>query len=118
MKREESIGVSVSATNPEISTDAPITTENSRNKWLEWKRRIDPLHYLSPKDRQVAYRRVAMDMIADRIVVLKDGHVQEIMTVPLPRPRPDLGVVRGLPEFAATRYRVWQALHRSGDTLH
>jgi len=57
-------------------------------------------------------------LIADRIVVLKDGHVQEIMTVPLPRPRPDLGVVRGLPEFAATRYRVWQALHRSGDTLH
>ena len=28
------------------------------------------------------------------------------------------GAVRGLPEFAATRYRVWQALHRSGDTLH
>src|SRR5438309_8906023 len=57
-------------------------------------------------------------LIADRIVVLKDGRVQEIMPVPLPRPRPDLGVVRGLPEFAATRYRVWQALHRSGDTLH
>ena len=57
-------------------------------------------------------------LIADRIVVLKDGRVQEIMTVPLPRPRPDLGVVRGLPEFAATRYRVWQALHQPGDTLH
>ena len=57
-------------------------------------------------------------LIADRIVVLKNGRVQEIMAVPLPRPRPDLGVVRGLPEFAATRYRVWQALHQSGDTLH
>src|SRR5580692_13169892 len=50
-------------------------------------------------------------LIADRIVVLKDGRVQEIMAVPLRRPRPDLGLVRGLPEFAATRYRVWQALH-------
>src|SRR5712691_9539462 len=49
-------------------------------------------------------------LIADRIVVLKDGEVEEIMKVPLPRPRPDLGLVRGMPEFAATRYRVWQAL--------
>ena len=40
------------------------------------------------------------------------------MTVPLARPRPDLGLVRGLPEFAATRYRVWKALHQPGDTLH
>jgi NitT/TauT family transport system ATP-binding protein len=57
-------------------------------------------------------------LIADRIVVLKNGRVQEIMTVPLRRPRPDLGVVRGMPEFAATRYRVWQALHEPADTLH
>jgi NitT/TauT family transport system ATP-binding protein len=57
-------------------------------------------------------------LIADRIVVLKDGRVQEIMPVPLRRPRPDLGLVRGLPEFAATRYRVWQALHQGGATLH
>src|SRR5471030_2724610 len=45
-----------------------LNTENSRNKWLEWKRRTDPLHYLSPKDRQIAYDRVAMQMIADGIV--------------------------------------------------
>src|SRR5207245_5252577 len=40
-----------------------LNTENSRKKWLEWKRRTDPLHYLSPKDRQQAYHQVAMDMI-------------------------------------------------------
>jgi NitT/TauT family transport system ATP-binding protein len=50
-------------------------------------------------------------LIADRIVVMNRGRVQEIMPVPLKRPRPDLGVVRGLPEFADTRYRVWRALH-------
>ena len=49
-------------------------------------------------------------LIADRIVVLKEGRLQEIMPVSLPRPRPDLGVVRSLPGFAETRYRVWQAL--------
>jgi hypothetical protein len=44
--------------------------------------------------------------------------VQEIMAVPLKRPRPDLGVVRGMPEFADTRYRVWKALHEPIGTLH
>src|SRR5690242_14947950 len=29
-----------------------LNTENSRKKWLEWKRRTDPLHYLTPKDRE------------------------------------------------------------------
>jgi NitT/TauT family transport system ATP-binding protein len=50
-------------------------------------------------------------LIADRIVVMKNGRVQEIMEVPIKRPRPDLGVVRGTPEFAETRYRVWRAIH-------
>jgi len=45
-----------------------LNTENSRAKWLEWKRRTDPLHYLSPKDRQIAYRRVAMDMVAEGLI--------------------------------------------------
>jgi hypothetical protein len=40
------------------------------------------------------------------------------MDVPLRRPRGDLGVVRGTAEFAETRYRVWQALHAGGATLH
>ncbi len=54
-------------------------------------------------------------LIADRIVVMRNGRVEDIMTVPLPRPRPDLGVVRGTSEFADTRYRVWKALHAAGD---
>ena len=56
-------------------------------------------------------------IIADRIVVMKDGRVQEIMNVPLKRPRPDPGLVRGMPEFAETRYKVWRALH-DGATVH
>src|SRR6476469_7408778 len=50
-------------------------------------------------------------LIADRIVVMKHGRVHEIMDVPLKRPRPDLGMVRGTPEFAETRYKVWRAIH-------
>ncbi len=57
-------------------------------------------------------------LIADRIVVMKHGMVQEIMTVLLSRPRPDLGIVRGTSEFADTRYRVWKALHEPAAALH
>ena len=56
-------------------------------------------------------------LIADRIVVMKNGRVQEIMNVPLKRPRPDLGLVRGTPEFTETRYKVWRAI-RDGAALH
>ena len=48
-----------------FTIEPDLNTENSRRKWLEWKRRTDPLHYLSPKERQQAYHRVAMEMIAE-----------------------------------------------------
>src|SRR5512146_284616 len=50
-------------------------------------------------------------LIADRIVVMTHGRVQEIVDVPLTRPRADLSIVRGLPEFNATRYKLWRLLH-------
>jgi len=50
-------------------------------------------------------------LLADRIVVMRTGRIEEIFDVPLPRPRGDLGVIRGLPAFAETRYRIWRALH-------
>jgi NitT/TauT family transport system ATP-binding protein len=60
-------------------------------------------------------------LIADRIVIMREGRIEEILNVPLPRPRGDLGVVRGTREFAETRYHVWKALHdaassHAGDT--
>src|SRR5690348_18270870 len=57
-------------------------------------------------------------LLADRVIVMRDGTVHETISVPLPRPRPDLGIVRGTPEFADTRYRVWKALHEPAATLH
>jgi NitT/TauT family transport system ATP-binding protein len=56
-------------------------------------------------------------LLADRIVVMKHGRVHDIMTVPLERPRADLGIVRGMPEFAETRYKVWRELHE-GTAVH
>jgi NitT/TauT family transport system ATP-binding protein len=57
-------------------------------------------------------------LIADRIIVMREGRVQEIMDVPIARPRDDLGAVRGTKEFADTRYQVWKALHADAPTVH
>jgi len=42
-----------------------LNTPNSRQKWLEWKRRTDPEHYLDPKTRADAGYRVALQMMAE-----------------------------------------------------
>src|SRR3984893_13103161 len=60
-------------------------------------------------------------LIADRVVIMREGRIQEILQVSLPRPRGDLGVTRGTKEFAETRYHVWKALHAVPDaqpTVH
>jgi NitT/TauT family transport system ATP-binding protein len=56
-------------------------------------------------------------LLADRIVIMKSGRVHDIMTVPLKRPRADLGEIRGTAEFAETRYKVWRELH-DGVAVH
>jgi NitT/TauT family transport system ATP-binding protein len=57
-------------------------------------------------------------LLADRVLVIRDGALQETIDVALPRPRGDLGVLRGSPEFASARYRIWQALHQPADIIH
>jgi NitT/TauT family transport system ATP-binding protein len=57
-------------------------------------------------------------LLADRVFVMRDGVLQEIIEVQLPRPRGDLGELRGSSAFASARYRIWQALHRPGEAIH
>lgn len=54
-----------------------LNTERSRSRWLEWKRRIDPDHYLDPKkrvgearDRDLEERgwRAALSMVRDGLI--------------------------------------------------
>jgi NitT/TauT family transport system ATP-binding protein len=57
-------------------------------------------------------------LLADRVVVMTHGTLQEIIDVPLPRPRDDLAAARGSNEFAQTRYHVWRALHADAKSVH
>ena len=45
-----------------------LNTEHSRQLWLEWKRRIDPQHYLDPNKRAEENRRVREEMIAEGLL--------------------------------------------------
>jgi N4-(beta-N-acetylglucosaminyl)-L-asparaginase len=42
-----------------------LNTDKSRKAWLEWKRRVDPLHYLDPIKREAAMRQTALDLAAE-----------------------------------------------------
>jgi N4-(beta-N-acetylglucosaminyl)-L-asparaginase len=45
-----------------------LNTEHSRQLWLEWKRRIDPKHYLDPQKRAEAGRRALRQMVAEGLI--------------------------------------------------
>src|SRR5713101_7539534 len=53
------------ARNMGFKIEDDLNTDNSRGKWLEWKRKIDPEHYLDPKKRAEAGRRAALQMLAE-----------------------------------------------------
>ena len=56
------------ARNMGFAIEADLNTENSRKKWLEWKRRIDPEHYLDPAKRSEAAEAARRSMVADGLL--------------------------------------------------
>jgi N4-(beta-N-acetylglucosaminyl)-L-asparaginase len=45
-----------------------LNTEHSRKMWLEWKRRVDPEHYLDPKKRGDAAMAAGLSMVRDGLI--------------------------------------------------
>src|SRR5215212_8974602 len=62
------------ARNMGFKIEDDLNTENSRKQWLEWKRRSDPGHYLDPKKRAEAGRRVLNEMFAEGLVRREHVH--------------------------------------------
>ena len=50
----------------EIEDD--LNTERSREMWLEWKRRVDPAHYLDPETRTQAAHDAGLSMVRDGLI--------------------------------------------------
>src|SRR5579872_5022316 len=45
-----------------------LNTEKSRRLWLEWKRRVDPEHYLDPKKRSQAWYDAGLQMVREGLI--------------------------------------------------
>jgi len=61
-------GAQLFARNMGFAIEADLNTERSRAKWLEWKRRIDPKHYLDPRTRAQAGEAASRSMVAEGLL--------------------------------------------------
>ena len=61
-------GAQTFARNMGFTIEADLNTPRSRRLWLEWKRRIDPQHYLDPAKRAAASDAATMQMVADGLI--------------------------------------------------
>lgn len=56
------------ARNLGFAIEADLNTENSRRKWLNWKRRFDPQHYLDPATRARAGYEAGLQMVREGLI--------------------------------------------------
>jgi len=56
------------ARNMGFTIEDDLNTPESRKLWLEWKRRIDPGHYLDPKKRADASLEAGLSMVRDGLI--------------------------------------------------
>ncbi len=61
-------GAQMFARNMGFKIEDDLNTDNSRQLWLEWKRRTDPSHYLDPKTRAETWHREGFKMVADGLI--------------------------------------------------
>jgi N4-(beta-N-acetylglucosaminyl)-L-asparaginase len=61
-------GAQTFARNMGFTIEADLNTPKSRQLWLEWKRRIDPAHYLDPATRADAGFAAGLSMVADGLI--------------------------------------------------
>ncbi len=60
------------ARNMGFEIEADLNTEKSRQMWLDWKRRIDPQHYLDPEKRFEAGAQAGLDMVKEGLIDAND----------------------------------------------
>jgi len=51
-----------------FTVEPDLNTPRSRQLWLEWKRRVDPEHYLDPEKRAAAGFKAGLQMVAEGLI--------------------------------------------------
>lgn len=90
----------------EIEED--LNTERSRRKWIEWKRKIDPEHWLDPAKREAAGAAAREAMIAEGRI--DPEHAWGTIHLAALSPRGELGCV------TTTSGLAWKIPGRVGDS--
>jgi len=60
------------ARNIGFTVEDDLNTERSRQLWLNWKRRVDPRHYLDPDKRFEAGAQAGLDMVREGLINAED----------------------------------------------
>jgi len=85
-----------------------LNTPRSRQLWLEWKRRIDPSHYLDPDKRGAAGFDAGLQMVADGLIA--QDHFYGTINCNALSPRGELAGV------TTTSGLAWKIPGRVGDS--
>src|SRR5216117_3043898 len=51
-----------------VTIEEGLINDVARQRWLEWKRRTDPLHYLDPKKRAEAWYEAGLQMVREGLI--------------------------------------------------
>jgi N4-(beta-N-acetylglucosaminyl)-L-asparaginase len=101
-------GAQAFARNMGFVIEDDLNTPRSRQLWLEWKRRIDPLHYLDPEKRAAAGLEAGLQMVAEGLI---DGdHFYGTINCNALSPRGELAGV------TTTSGLAWKIPGRVGDS--
>jgi len=85
-----------------------LNTESSRALWLDWKRRVDPYHYLDPKQRgQIGYE-AGMQMLKEGLI--DESHFWGTINCDGISPAGEIGGV------TTTSGLAWKIPGRAGDS--
>jgi N4-(beta-N-acetylglucosaminyl)-L-asparaginase len=91
-----------------FTIEADLNTPRSRNLWLEWRRRTDPVRFPDPKARADAGRRALQDMIREGL--LDRAHVYGTINCSGVGPNGDIASV------TTTSGMAWKIPGRVGDS--
>jgi N4-(beta-N-acetylglucosaminyl)-L-asparaginase len=101
-------GAQTFAHNMGFMIEADLNTPRSRELWLEWKRRTDPLHYLDPQKRAAAGFEMGLQMVAEGL--LEAEHFYGTINCNGVSPKGDLAGV------TTTSGLAWKIPGRVGDS--
>ena len=87
---------------------AGLDHDVARQRWLEWKRRTDPLHYLDPKSRAQAWYDAGLQMVREGLIAPKPSGARSTATASTPK-----GEICGV---TTTSGLAWKIPGRAGDS--